>query len=161
MAKHAMEDDQVAESGSYNSVAVLIPCYNEEQTVGKVVADYLRYLPGSRILVFDNNSSDGTVRRAREAGATVVASHRQGKGHVVRHMFSEVEAEIYVMVDGDDTYPAEEAPRLVDEFLRVRADMVVGTRIEHPEVGAFRAFHRFGNHLVARLISMLFGHLRG
>lgn len=141
---------------TYGGVAVLVPCYNEEITVRKVVEDFRRALPGAAIYVFDNNSKDRTAAIAREAGALVVPSPRQGKGHVVRHMFAIVEAEAYLMVDGDATYPADQAERLLEAFRAGGVDMVVGARIERSEAGAFRRFHRFGNHLVARLIASLF-----
>jgi glycosyltransferase involved in cell wall biosynthesis len=137
-------------------VAVLIPCLDEEQTVALVVGDFRRALPNAAIYVFDNNSTDHTAARAAEAGAIVVASARRGKGAVVRHMFKHVDADIYVMVDGDATYPAEEAPRLLAEFNRTRADMLVGTRMQTTTDGAFRLFHRFGNWLFASLINRLF-----
>ncbi|HZN04215.1 MAG TPA: glycosyltransferase family 2 protein [Candidatus Polarisedimenticolia bacterium] len=146
----------MSDPGPYGGVAVLIPCYNEEITVRKVVEDFRRALPGSAIYVFDNNSKDRTAAIAREAGALVVPSPRQGKGHVVRHMFQSVEAEAYLMVDGDATYPADQAERLLEAFRAGGVDMVVGARIESSEAGAFRRFHRFGNHLVARLIASLF-----
>jgi len=141
----------------YSDVAVLIPCFNEALTVGKVVAEFKQHLPGAAIYVFDNNSTDGTAAIAQSSGAVVIGSPRQGKGHVIRHMFSRVESPLYLMVDGDDTYPASEAPQLVREFDRGGADMVVATRIADFEDSAFRKLHRFGNHLVARLISVLFG----
>jgi glycosyltransferase involved in cell wall biosynthesis len=144
------------EARDYKGVAVLVPCYNEEITVGKVVADFRRALPGAAVYVFDNNSKDRTAELARAAGAIVVPSPRQGKGHVVRHMFAAIEADAYLMVDGDDTYPAAAAPQLLEVFSRGGIDMIVGARIERSATGAFRRFHRFGNHLVARLIAWLF-----
>ncbi|MEE9218896.1 MAG: glycosyltransferase family 2 protein [Acidobacteriota bacterium] len=141
---------------NYPDVAVLIPCFNEEVSVGKVISDFKDSLPGAHIYVFDNNSTDRTAEVARARGATVVASPRQGKGHVVRHMLDEVEASIYLMVDGDDTYPAAQAPELVQELRSSGADMIVGLRIANQEEGSFRRFHRAGNRVVARLISTLF-----
>ncbi|HET8945721.1 MAG TPA: glycosyltransferase family 2 protein [Candidatus Polarisedimenticolia bacterium] len=146
----------VPDASNGRGVAVLIPCYNEEVTIRKVVDDFRRALPAATIYVFDNNSRDRTAAIAREAGALVVPSPRQGKGHVVRHMFASVEAEAYLMVDGDDTYPADQAERLLEAFRSGGVDMVVGARIERSEAGAFRRFHRFRNHLVARLIASLF-----
>jgi glycosyltransferase involved in cell wall biosynthesis len=140
----------------YDEVAVLIPCYNEEITVGKVVADFQRALPGARIFVFDNNSTDRSAQIAREGGASVVHVPRSGKGNVVKRMFEHVNADVYLMVDADDTYSASEAPRLIEEFKVSGADMLVGARIASFEEHAFRRFHEFGNHLVARLISYLF-----
>lgn len=141
----------------YSRVAVLLPCFNEALTVGAVVADFQRHLPGATVYVFDNLSTDGTAEAARLAGAHVVLSPRQGKGHVVRHMFNAVDADAYLMADGDSTYPASEAPKLIETLRSRQADMVVGTRMATYAESAFRRFHVFGNRLVARLISLLFG----
>lgn len=138
-------------------IAVVIPCYNEEFTVGRVVDEFRRALPTARLFVFDNNSTDGTANIGRDHGAAVVRSPRQGKGYVVQHMFDTVDADIYVMVDGDDTYPAEAAPLLIETLRRTGADMVVGARLSDYERKAFRKFHRIGNVFLARLISWLFG----
>lgn len=147
----------VAQSaGPYGDVAVVVPCYNEEVTVAKVVADFTQALPGAQIFVYDNNSSDETALRASQAGAIVRHAPRQGKGNVVRQMFDEVDARIYVMVDGDDTYPAEAAPELIAELQKTGADMVVGVRMLSFATGSFRRFHQMGNRLVASLISRLF-----
>lgn len=143
-------------AGRYEGVAVLIPCYNEEVTIGKVVDDFRAVLPGAAIYVFDNNSKDRTSEIARAHGATVVFSPRQGKGHVVQHMFDQIDAGYYLMVDGDDTYPATAAPELLETLRRHDADMVVGSRLTNFKSGSFRRFHSFGNHLVARLISFFF-----
>lgn len=140
----------------YSEVAVLIPCFNEEIAIGKVVSDFKAALPGARIYVFDNNSTDRTAEIARAGGAIVIPSPRPGKGYVVRHMVTQVESPVYVMVDGDNTYPASQAPALLEEFRRSGADMVVGARTLDSETGSFRRFHRFGNRLVASLISILF-----
>lgn len=139
-------------------IAVLIPCYNEELTIEKVVNDFRRELPDARIYVFDNNSVDATALLASGAGATVIVSPQQGKGNVVRHMFLEINVDVYLLVDGDDTYPAESARTLIDALHSTGADMVVGMRLQssQKEIGAFRLFHRFGNRLVAGLISSLF-----
>lgn len=137
-------------------VAVLIPCYNEEPTISKVVTDFKEILPRADIFVFDNNSTDKTGEIAKNCGATVVASPRQGKGSVVKHMFDAVEADIYLMVDGDDTYPAEAAPALVEQFRKSGAAMIVGCRMKSFDERSFRKFHQFGNRLVAGLISLLF-----
>ena len=139
----------------YAHVAVLVPCLNEEPTIRKVVEDFEQALPGARIYVFDNNSTDRTAFVAGSAGATVIHVPARGKGHVVRKMFTEIDAKIYVMVDGDDTYPARMAPTLINE-LKGGADMVVGARISSYESGSFRKFHMFGNRLVAWLISNIF-----
>ncbi len=138
------------------SVAVLLPCYNEAITIGKVVDDFKAALPQAKIYVFDNNSADDTAKIAKERGAIVVPSPKQGKGNVIRHMFSSVEADVYMMADGDDTYPASEAQRLLDTMLRDKVDMLVGARLSNHHEGAFRAMHMFGNKLVAFLISFFF-----
>ncbi|RPH96060.1 glycosyltransferase [candidate division KSB1 bacterium] len=138
------------------TIAVLLPCYNEEVTVAKVVKDFRAVLPQASIYVFDNNSTDRTAELARDAGAIVVKSPRQGKGHVVRHMFETVEADIFVMADGDDTYPPEEAPSLIRTLEETGADMVVGMRLSRFDDQAFRRLHEFGNKLISGTISLLF-----
>lgn len=140
-----------------DAVAVLIPCRDEARTIGKVVADWRRSLPRATIYVYDNGSTDGTPDVAREAGAVVRFEPRVGKGNVVRRMFREVDAEVYVLVDGDDTYPAEAGPRMVDA-VRGGADMVVGDRLSttYGEENG-RLFHGFGNGLVRFSISLIFG----
>ncbi len=137
-------------------VAVLIPCLNEERTVAEVVAGFRAALPAADVYVFDNNSTDETAKRGADAGAIVVHSPRPGKGAVVRHMFRLVDADVYIMADGDATYPAEEAPRLLEELARTGADMLVASRMKTQTEGAFRLFHRFGNWLFATLINRLF-----
>ena len=124
-------------------IAVLIPCYNEELTVQKVVQDFRKELPEAQIFVYDNNSTDQTAVLARKAGAFVRREPRQGKGNVVRSMFRDVEAEVYVMVDGDDTYPAEEVHRLIEPVLKGEADMVIGDRLSNGTYFAQnkRSFH--------------------
>lgn len=141
------------------SVAVLIPCYNEEQTVGKVIDDFRSVLPGASIWVYDNNSTDDTARIAREHGAHVRREPRQGKGNAVRQMLRDIDADCYLMVDGDDTYPAESAPELVRPILNGAADHVVGDRLSNGTYGNEnkRQFHGFGNGLVQRLIKWLYG----
>src|SRR3990172_4268822 len=111
-------------------VAVVIPCYNEAPTIGKVAEDFGAALPEAAIYVFDNNSTDGSAEIARRAGATVIHSPIQGKGNVIRHMSNVVDADAYVLVDGDDTYPAAAAPKMLERFRRERLDMLVGTRLE-------------------------------
>jgi glycosyltransferase involved in cell wall biosynthesis len=143
-------------AGPFAGVAVMVPCYNEELTVAKVVTDFAHALPGAEILVYDNNSTDKTAILARDAGAVVRRAPRQGKGNVVRQMFDEVDARIYVLVDGDDTYPAAAAVALVTALTKAGADMVVGVRMASFSAGSFRRFHQLGNHLVAGLISRLF-----
>ena len=141
------------------TIAVLIPCYNEELTIGKVVDDFRRVLPTAEVWVYDNNSSDRTVEVARSHGAFVRDEPRQGKGNVVRQMLRDIDADCYLMVDGDDTYPAEAAPDLVRPVLEGRADHVVGDRISNGTYGAEnkRQFHGFGNGLVRWLIKVLYG----
>ena len=138
------------------SVAVLVPCYNEGKTIGAVVRGFLTALPRATVYVYDNNSTDDTVSRAREAGAIVRREPLQGKGNVVRRMFSEVEADVYVMVDGDDTYDSTAAPALISSLLRAGHDMVVGRRVTSDEA-AYRFGHQFGNRLFTRGVQWLFG----
>ena len=144
-------------------VAVLIPCYNEEQTVRKVVEDYRGVLPEADIYVYDNNSTDRTVEIATDlcrADPHVHLRHeyRQGKGNVIRTMFRDIDADCYLMIDGDDTYPAEHAPPMVQDVLTGRADMVIGDRLSATYFTENkRAFHNFGNRLVRGLINWLFG----
>src|SRR5262249_19307042 len=121
-------DIQISRVPEYSDVVVLIPCYNEEKTVGKVVTDFTSALAGAKIYVFDNNSTDDTALIAQESGALVVRAPYQGKGNVVKQMFDQVEAEIYLMVDGDDTYPAAAAQELIAEFRKGGVDMIVGVR---------------------------------
>lgn len=137
-------------------VAVLVPCYNEEMAVGQVVADFRRALPGAKVHVYDNNSSDRTVAVAAEAGATVGRERRQGKGHVVRRMFADVDADVYVLVDGDATYDAPSAPAMIRTLVDNRLDMVVGLRVDRVEA-AYRPGHRFGNRLLTGFLSAVFG----
>ncbi|HEY2346200.1 MAG TPA: glycosyltransferase [Xanthomonadaceae bacterium] len=137
-------------------IAVLIPCHNEAATVAKVVADFREALPEARVLVFDNASTDATAALAREAGARVLVVPAKGKGHVVRSMFRDVDADVYVMVDGDDTYPAAKVRELIAPVVSGNADMVVGTRLEMHRDGSFRRFHGFGNRLVRGVLSSLF-----
>lgn len=140
-----------------DKIAVLVPCYNEAKTVGKVVADFRRVLPGCTVYVYDNNSTDGTAQLAAAAGAVVRHEYRQGKGHVIRRMFREIDAECYIMVDGDDTYPAECAPALLAPVLEKQADMVVGDRLSSTYFTENkRPFHNFGNTLVRSAINTIF-----
>ena len=136
-------------------IAVLIPCYNEEHAITRVVRDFRLSLPTAVIYVYDNNSRDQTRQLAAQAGAIVRGENRQGKGFVVRRMFSDIEADIYVLVDGDDTYDASIAPVMVSRLVSERLDMVVGRRIDGG--AAFRARHRFGNRMFTRVVSQLFG----
>lgn len=141
-------------------VAVLIPCYNEAITIGKVIDDFKRVLPDADIYVYDNNSKDDTSKIAREHGAIVRFEGRQGKGNVVRSMFRDIEADYYIMVDGDDTYPAEAAPELLAPLMNDEADMTVGDRLSNGSYGEEndRAFHGFGNNLVRWLIKTIYGY---
>lgn len=140
-----------------NSIAVLIPCYNEAKTVKKVVTDYKRALPNATIYVYDNNSTDGTDKIAASAGAEVRYEYRQGKGNVIRSMFRDIDADCYLMIDGDDTYPAENAKEMCDFILSGRADMVIGDRLSSTYFKENkRAFHNFGNLLVRKLINFIF-----
>ena len=141
-----------------DKIAVLIPCYNEEKTIGKVVRDAKAALPESTIYVYDNNSTDRTVEIAKEAGAVIKHEYMQGKGNVIRRMFREIDAESYIMVDGDDTYPMEFAGEMVDKVLNHNADMVVGDRLSSTYFTENkRAFHNFGNSIVRGSINQLFG----
>lgn len=139
-------------------VAVLIPCYNEELTIGKVIKDFKRELPDANIYVYDNNSKDKTGEIATELGAIVIKENRQGKGNVVRSMFRDIDADIYIMVDGDDTYPAEAAKKLMQPIINNEADMVIGDRLSNGTYAKEnkRAFHNLGNNLVQGLIGLLF-----
>jgi hypothetical protein len=137
-------------------VAVLVPCYNEEQTIGDVVKRFRETLPHALIYVFDNNSSDMTALRARSAGAIVIREPRQGKGNVIRRMFADIDADIYLMADGDGTYAPEDAPQLINTLVTERCDMVVGTRRNVTE-DAGRTGHAFGNRIFNGLYQRLFG----
>jgi glycosyltransferase involved in cell wall biosynthesis len=137
-------------------IAVILPCFNEAATIAKVVGDFARALPEAAIYVFDNNSTDETALIAANAGAQVIPSPRQGKGNVIRHMGESIEADLYVIADGDDTYPAEAAPELIQRFRDSSVDMLVATRLIEHDDESFRTFHRFGNHVVSKLVSILF-----
>lgn len=144
-----------------DNIAVLIPCYNESKTIEKVVKDYRKALPGATIYVYDNNSTDHTDEIARKAGAVVRYERRQGKGNVIRTMFREIEAECYLMIDGDDTYPAEDAEAMVKKVLEEGYDMVVGDRLSSTYFTENkRPFHNTGNVLVRKLVNSIFhGHV--
>ena len=137
-------------------VAILIPCYNEELTIGQVVRDFRAQLPDADIYVFDNNSADRTVEVAREAGALVAFERRQGKGYVVQAMFRDVEADIYVMVDGDNTYPPTEVHKLIAPVLAGEADMAVGSRLSTQSQSDFKALNRLGNRFFLNTINSIF-----
>lgn len=138
-------------------IAVLVPCYNEEAAVATVVADFRKALPSAEIYVYDNNSRDRTTAVAREAGAIVRSERRQGKGHVVRRMFADIEADVYVLVDGDATYDAPSAPAMIDRLLDDHLDMVVGLRVDQVQA-AYRLGHRTGNRMLTGFLSSTFGH---
>jgi glycosyltransferase involved in cell wall biosynthesis len=138
-------------------IAVIIPCYNEAPTVGRVVTDFKRHLPYARVYVFDNDSNDRTAAEAHAAGAIVIHEGRRGKGNVVRRMFSEITADAYVMVDGDGTYDPAAAPKLLSLLFSERLDMAVATRLASNRPELFRRGHRIGNHLLTSLARLLFG----
>lgn len=140
-----------------DKIAVLVPCYNEAQTIKKVVEDFKRVLPEAVIYVYNNNSTDDTAKIAAEAGAIVRNEYKQGKGNVIRRMFREIDAECYIMTDGDDTYPAEFAPQMADMVLNKNCDMVVGDRLSSTYFQENkRPFHNFGNDIVRKSINFLF-----
>lgn len=151
-------DEIQTESSSFAhlDIAVVLPCYNEAATIAQVIEDFRAALPTATIYVFDNNSSDNTARIAHDAGAIVRRERRQGKGHVVRRMFADVEADLYIMADGDGTYDASAAPDLVEKCIREGVDMVVGTRADVTK-DAGRQGHAFGNKIFNMLYNALFG----
>jgi glycosyltransferase involved in cell wall biosynthesis len=157
LAKRA-STSAVRKSGRFGqySVAVLVPCYNEEVAIAKVVKDFRAVLPAATIFVFDNNSTDNTAAAARAAGAEVYEEKHQGKGYVVRRMFTDVEADIYVLVDGDATYDAPSAAGMIERLLDRRLDMVVANRVDHDEA-AYRTGHRTGNRLLTSFVATVFG----
>jgi len=138
------------------NIAVLIPCYNESVTISTVIGEFQEYLPSSTIYVYDNNSTDGTAKVAEKQGAIVRNEPQQGKGHVVRRMFSDIEASIYVLVDGDGTYDAASIPLMIDTLLESRCDMVNGHRISDNQK-AYRFGHQFGNQFLTGMVSRIFG----
>jgi glycosyltransferase involved in cell wall biosynthesis len=140
---------------SNKRIAVIIPCYNEELSVAKVVSDCRSVLPLAQVYVCDNHSSDRTAERAKAAGAEVIQESRRGKGFAVRALLEHVSADIYVLIDGDDTYPVESAPALINELCEKNVDMVVGSRLSSGE-NSFRRFHRLGNRLIAGAINQIF-----
>lgn len=140
-----------------DQIAVLIPCYNESKTIKKVVTDFRRELPEAVVYVYDNNSTDGTDEIAKAAGAVVRYEYQQGKGNVIRRMFAEIDAQCYIMVDGDDTYPADQVRKMVDKVLDKHADMVVGDRLSSTYFEENkRPFHNLGNSVVRKSINILF-----
>ncbi len=141
-----------------NNIAVLIPCHNEEITIGEVVSEFRNALPTCRVYVYDNNSTDKTIDRARAAGAIVRKEQLQGKGNVVRRMFSDIDADVYLMADGDGTYDPTIAPALVSKILDDALDMVVGVRLRNKSDDAFRRGHKVGNKTLTKFVGWLFGH---
>jgi glycosyltransferase involved in cell wall biosynthesis len=137
-------------------IAVLLPCYNEEAAIGQTIAGFRKALPGATIYVYDNNSRDKTVAKANKAGAIVRTERMQGKGHVVRRMFADIDADIYIMADGDLTYDPKSAPAMVEQLLAEQLDMVVGTR-QHEAKDAYRGGHVLGNRIFTGLLARLFG----
>jgi glycosyltransferase involved in cell wall biosynthesis len=137
-------------------IAVLVPCYNEEAAVATVVADFRKALPAATIYVYDNNSKDRTIAVARAAGAEVRSETHQGKGHVVRRMFADIDADVYVLVDGDATYDAPSAPAMIERLLSEHLDMVVGLRVDQ-SVAAYRPGHRTGNWMLTSFLASVFG----
>jgi len=138
------------------NIAVLVPCYNEEAAIGSVVHDFQKSLPSATIYVYDNNSTDKTVEAAREAGAVVRTEMLQGKGNVVRRMFADIEADVFVMIDGDNTYDASVAPMMVKKLLDENLDLLNGKRV-HEDTEAYRPGHQFGNTLLTTLVATIFG----
>ena len=144
------------DEGQSPTIAILLPCYNEEAAIGATVAGFRSALPGAKIYVYDNNSTDRTSEIAAQSGAIVRVERQQGKGHVVRRMFADVDADVYVMADGDLTYDPKSAPQMVDLLLAEQLDMVVGTR-RHEEKDAYRGGHVLGNRLFTGILAGLFG----
>jgi glycosyltransferase involved in cell wall biosynthesis len=138
------------------SVAVLIPCYNEQETIGAVVAEFITHVPGSLIFVYDNASTDATISMASRAGAIVRSEPLRGKGNVVRRMFADIEADVYVLVDGDNTYDAASAPKLIDSLVKESLDLVSAARVDTAK-DAYRPGHRLGNWLLTSTVAKLFG----
>jgi glycosyltransferase involved in cell wall biosynthesis len=136
-------------------IAVILPCYNEEAAIGKTVRDFRAALPAAKVYVYDNNSKDRTIEAAREAGAIVRSEMRQGKGNVMRRMFADVEADIFVLADGDDTYDASVAPALIRKLIDEGLDLVTGRRV-HSDAAAYRAGHLWGNRMLTGLTAMMF-----
>jgi len=150
------QGNRVTKASQQPRVAVILPCYNEEAAIAQTIAGFRAALPGADIYVFDNNSRDRTIEVAREAGAIVRRERTQGKGNVVRRMFADVDADIYVMADGDATYDAASAPALVKQLIDEQLDMVVGSRVMQ-DTAAYRRGHQFGNALLTGMLARLFG----
>jgi glycosyltransferase involved in cell wall biosynthesis len=141
---------------STSRIAVLVPCFNEEAAIATVISDFRKVLPAAEIFVYDNNSTDRTIEVACEAGANVRSERRQGKGHVVRRMFADIDADIYVLVDGDATYDAASAQSMIDRLISDRLDMVVGLRVDQA-TAAYRPGHRTGNWILTSFLASVFG----
>jgi len=137
-------------------IAILLPCYNEASTIAGVIANFRRVMPEARVFVYDNNSTDDTVKVAEQAGAVVRSESFQGKGNVVRRMFADIEADVYVLADGDETYDADSAPKLVNRLIRHKLDMVAASRVS-TRTEAYRPAHVFGNRFLSGLVAWLFG----
>ncbi|MCL6583716.1 MAG: glycosyltransferase family 2 protein [bacterium] len=137
-------------------IAVTIPCFNEQASIGKVIRDFKKALPEAEIIVFDNDSTDETAKVAKESGALVIRERRRGKGNVVRAIFDKIEADYYLLVDGDDTYPAEEARKMIALIQDEQADMVVGTRLDHYSRESSEFLHSFGNRLLLKILNFCF-----
>ena len=141
---------------SNKNIAVIIPCYNEEITIHNVIMDFKKYLPSAEIYVFDNNSTDNTVKIAENSGAVVIKELRQGKGFVNQAFMEKIDADIYVTVDGDETYPIKDVNKLIQPIIDQKADMVVGSRLIKSEKGSFKRMHRFGNKFLTFVLNKLF-----
>jgi glycosyltransferase involved in cell wall biosynthesis len=150
------QDDMPKPSTTEPRIAILVPCYNEEAAIGNVIVAFRRELPDATIYVYDNNSTDRTMEIARESGAVVVLERLQGKGHVIRRMFADIEADAYLLVDGDDTYEAASAPEMIRKLISEELDMVTGTRVTQIRA-AYRPGHRFGNILLTKIAATVFG----
>lgn len=156
MYKVAQTEHIPANRVTKHKIAVLIPCYNEEKTIGKVITDFKKLLPDATVYVCDNNSTDHTVAEAIKAGAVVGYEKRQGKGFAVRTMFENIDADIYVMVDGDGTYPPEKVLELISPIVNNNADMVVGSRLHNNSTSAFKKLNKFGNKLFLLVLNTVF-----
>ena len=133
-----------------HKVSIVIPCFNEEKTISKVISDFEKELPDARIIIFDNNSTDNTAKIAKDNNTEVILEQRQGKGYVVQSMFNKIDSDYYIMVDGDDTYPAEEVKKLLQPVIQNKVDMVVGTRLEQATKQTLRPLHKFGNKIILK-----------
>jgi len=155
--KKNTENEALPQHQQEHTMAIMLPCYNEAPTIQKVITDFRNVFPTAQIYVCDNNSNDGTAVLAEKAGAIVLHQPKQGKGHAVRTLFDHANADIYLIADGDDTYPADEAGKLVEQVQKHGYDMCVGNRLEHYKSGSFRSFHLFGNRFICTMINLLFG----